>query len=144
MKKPKVVTLANLADCSEQEIFDHVCYGLKAQEFQRSGNFSDSEDYNEADELGCMYRHKDRKCAAGLCISAEEYKRLLDDGEIVEGTAWDTLVENGAVPEEHKALMLDLQDAHDGGETAEQMIDALEDVGTRRGLDLSLLHQLAT
>lgn len=116
-KVPKVVTLANLAECTDQEVFDHVSYRMAQQHWQQSMAS------NGAGDQVCTYRGtKSRCCAAGCCITDAEYRAMTDpedaySGFHVEGSGWSDLVYAERVPAAHEALISRLQNAHDRGDT---------------------------
>lgn len=130
--EPKVVTLANLSECTAQEVFNHAAYRLKRQKFQRSMN-----------EGSCLYRDfgNGYACAGGHCMTDEEYEKLnlLHKSLGVEERNWHDLVCDGSVPGTHEDLISQLQRAHDGGDTAVHMKDALRQVAVANALDASIL-----
>ena len=98
----KIITLANLHEATEQEIFNQVARHLLTQN-RRS-----------VDEKGfCKYRSGNLKCAAGCLISDEEYSPLMDSEES-EGTGWLDLASKGLVPTQHNLFIRSLQLVHDG------------------------------
>lgn len=109
----KTITLATLAEATEQEVFDQVVNHLRKQgkqSFSKQG--------------GCAYRGKEGlKCAAGCLISDKEYE------EKWEETDWKTLVKFH-FPKEwtyHSNLIQDLQDVHDTGIVVDNIQDVWEE-----------------
>lgn len=96
----KVITLANLAESTAQEVYDFVKEKLLAQ-----GKKSLS-----ADGVSCAYRSLECQCAAGF-ILGDDWK------EEFEGHIWSTLVEDEDVPSRHADLISALQRLHDHYDT---------------------------
>ncbi len=141
---PKVVTLANFAACTDQEVYNHVCYRMARQGFAQS----------MSDDFGCAYRGPgDMECAAGCCMTNGEYRKLCDmarfetpgwpGGSGLEGSSWVDLQAYGLVPSDHYELMLGLQGAHDKSPTAGEMKAALRELANRRGLSTTYLDGLS-
>lgn len=137
---PKVVTLATFSACTDQEIFDHVCYRMARQGFGQSMNTHGQ----------CAYRGSaGMECAAGSCMSDAEYRELRGlaryetpgSGDL-EGSSWVDLQQYGLVPPDHYELMLGLQQAHDRSPTPGEMKAALRELGNRRGLSTTYLEGL--
>lgn len=98
----KPITLATLPDATEQEVFDWVVGNLLKQG-AKSLN----------DEGDCRYRGDDGlKCAAGWCISDEEYSRI---GVGIEGSVWGNSHAPGfaGIAGEHRGFLVRLQNVHD-------------------------------
>jgi hypothetical protein len=94
-----MITLKNLNEASEQEVFDQVAVHLLKQ-----GKVSQNSE-------GCAYRSSSGlKCAAGCLIADDEYK------EWFEQRGWRDLVKDEFVPEAHGMLIQDLQGVHDNAE----------------------------
>lgn len=92
-----MITIATLAQATEQEVFDHIVGHMLNQD--RKCKFHDV----------CSYRNSEGlSCAAGCLFTEEEYKSIKP-----ESCAWDTLVSQGKVPKEHGVLILNLQKLHD-------------------------------
>lgn len=91
-----MITLKTLPQATAQEVFDQVKAHLLQQNEQSIDEF-----------LGCMYRYKNLKCAAGSLISDEEYDSNL------ENQSWQFLYSLGKVPKEHNMLIAGLQIIHD-------------------------------
>ncbi|HEU0198536.1 MAG TPA: hypothetical protein VFQ88_15160 [Nevskiaceae bacterium] len=135
---PAEVTLANLAERSDQEVFDHVCFRMAKQGWKQA----------ELSRGVCAYRDTNgRQCAAGTLMTDAEYARLSRDvaaaGSGIEFSGWDTLVESRAVPSAHARLVQCLQYAHDGGVQPDIMRARLRSIGNVFDLSTSLLDQLA-
>lgn len=129
MREPKVITLANLASSTEQEVFDHVVYRLYRQDWKQS--VSD-------DGVTCRYRGAHgRACAAGHCMTDEEY-----NSERMEGTVWKMLWLDGVVPRMHGGLISALQRAHDESSKEYHMPNHLRTVAGQFGLSAELLDSL--
>ena len=104
------ITLANLADASEEAIFNQIAEHLLTQNARCT------------DEQGrCAYRGGDENtlaCAAGCLISNEEYLRLAEmrrsiDSSNLLRTSWLGLVAEKAVPENGQYVIRELQTLHD-------------------------------
>lgn len=126
---PKVVTLANMAECSDQEVFDHISYRMAKQGFERC--------VDQAEK--CVYYDSasGRTCAAGACVGSDEYTSSL------EGASWGSLLQEGLVPSKHYVLMRYAQIAHDCGKTPEKMFNALIRLARRFNLDDANLRAYA-
>ena len=90
------VTLENLAQATEQQIFDQVATHLLTQKKQSATVTG-----------GCKYRHNGLMCAAGCLIADDEYR------ESLENSSWLKLSNAGQVPEAHKGFIHSLQRIHD-------------------------------
>lgn len=93
------ITLKNLHEATEQEVFDQVATHLLEQD--------------EQSFVGtiCAYRGDDGlKCAAGCLIADDEYSREWDE----YGINWSELVNKGLVSPAHDTLVAKLQAVHDG------------------------------
>lgn len=110
------ITLATLAQATEQQIFDQVVTHLAKQ---RKGA--------HLEEKGCAYRGEGGSmCAAGCLIADSEYEPAMDN--IGGPTAWDSLVHQGFAPPQHGQFILELQRIHDRHFGSEEMDnDALSD-----------------
>lgn len=89
------ITLANLHEKTEQEVFDYVAKHLLTQKKRSKGKTT------------CRYKMGDLKCAAGCLMAEDEYK------ETMEGAGWVELVTHEDVPGAHKELIHELQAVHD-------------------------------
>lgn len=126
-----MITLATLAQATEQEVFDQVAKHMLTQ--NRKSIL--------ADNGPCAYRGANGlKCAAGALMTDEEYKYWFDaddSGKLTDkGGGWDSLVECGAVPDVHASLILALQDVHDRG-TVEQWPERLKKVAETYSLQFN-------
>ena len=92
-----MITLKTLPQATAQQVFDQVANHLLNQ-----GKKS-------MIESTCRLRgEKNLMCAAGCLISDEEYNSSWED------KAWLVLAIDGAVPKNHKHLIQELQQIHDG------------------------------
>lgn len=104
----KVITLANLAESTSQEVFEHVCRHLLTQ-LKRSRDIDGKCKYHLVIKEG----NKDivLKCAAGCLISDKEYQRFKQNPEFLD---WSDLIEFRIVKEKkHQGLIRELQRIHD-------------------------------
>ena len=101
-----MITLATLAQATEQQVFDQVVKHLLAQGVRsKKGDFT---------ENVCMYRGPaGLKCAAGCLIGDDEYTEAMDNNHA--GTSWDGLMSRGEVPKEHGTMIQNMQTIHDNG-----------------------------
>jgi hypothetical protein len=91
------VTVHNLAEATEQEVFDTIARHLLNQ-----GEPSASEDGET-----CLYLGPDGKqCAAGCLLTEPVGSKLNDE-------PWGRLIEAGVAPPHHRALIERLQTIHD-------------------------------
>lgn len=91
------ITLANLNNASEQEIFNQVAKHLLTQNKK-----------SIKEDGVCLYKSPEGlKCAAGCLISNEEYRPEF------ETNSWYWLIRDSKFPKEHQALIRDLQFIHD-------------------------------
>lgn len=94
----KRVTLKNLADCSEMEVFEYVSNHLLSQ---REKSLMPEKDL-------CAYKSPEGlKCAIGCLMTSREYKKSF------ENQYWENLVAAELVPSAHCRLLSDLQKCHD-------------------------------
>lgn len=95
--KTTMITLKTLPYATEQQVFDQVARHLLEQK-QVSTYAPDK----------CAYRGEaGLKCAAGCLIAEDEYNPAW------ENRGWKWLVEEKAVPAEHRELISELQTIHD-------------------------------
>lgn len=95
-----IITINNLEEFTEQQVFDFVTKKVIEQGEPSINVKKDS----------CRYRHGKLKCAAGHLIPDDCYKSLWD----VKNPSWEKLVSDGEVSDAHWLLIRDLQAAHDG------------------------------
>lgn len=119
------VTLANLEQASEQDIFTQVATHLLTQNEKSFDPRTDT----------CRYRTGKLACAAGCLISDEEYKSDMDYRDGVLGTSWDSLVNRELAPSKHQDLISALQHIHDGFE-ASSWLKELEDFAQENNLEM--------
>lgn len=114
------ITLATLAQATEQQIFDQVVTHLAKQ--RKSAYL---------EEKGCAYRGPGgTMCAAGCLIADSEYDPAMDERSVP--TAWDSLVKKGFAPPHHEQFILELQRLHDRHFLAKEMDnDELRDALTK-------------
>jgi hypothetical protein len=115
-----------LAIMGDQEIFNQVYLGLKAQGFKCSQSSSG---------YGCVYRGTDgRKCAVGHLIPDELFNENLNTESVrlVEVQRMLPFPVTG----DNFLLLIDLQNAHDGGLDPEYMDICLRDVADGYGLEV--------
>lgn len=122
------ITLANLAEATEQQIFDQVAVHLLKQGV-RSVDTS----------ARCLYRGPGSlMCAAGCLIADEEYKPEFD-----ELGSWGILIEHGHVPAKHECFIGMLQRLHDNKRLTESYHELLVQFAKDHRLDSSVLNQEA-
>lgn len=100
-----MITLAILPQATAQEVFDWVVSNLIKQGVK--SKLEGSAFCNYRAEVG----GKVVKCAAGWCMSNEEYASLQSPPE---GRTWQELVRSGLAPKRHAELIGELQWVHDG------------------------------
>lgn len=119
-----IITLANLAKATEQQIFDQVVLQMIKQ-----GRRSVL-----ANGL-CKYRGNDgAMCAAGCLIADDEYKVAFDQG----AGNWDSLVEKKIVPSHHSMLIRKLQICHDFADDIEGVLHRMRRLGECQKLNLDV------
>lgn len=122
------ITLANLAEATEQQIFDQVAAHLLKQGV-RSVDTS----------AQCLYRGPNGlMCAAGCLIADEEYKPRFD-----ELGSWGMLIENGHVTAKHEYFIMQLQRLHDNKRPSQSYHELLVQFTKDHRLDGSVLNQEA-
>ncbi|MCI0564080.1 MAG: hypothetical protein MN733_36860 [Nitrososphaera sp.] len=100
------ITLANLSEATEEQIF-HQVYRHALAQWARATTGDDQ----------CRYRTETGlKCAIGCLIDDSEYKPEF------EGKNWHALVENCAVPATHESFISWLQNIHDRAKLNEEWI----------------------
>lgn len=100
------ITLKNLEQATEQQIFDQVAVHLLTQN-EVSQQTSTGHGFSY-----CNYRNpKGLKCAAGCLIADDEYLAEMDNGK---DTSWlDLATKRNLVPTAHAEFIRDLQIIHD-------------------------------
>lgn len=93
-----MITLKTLPQATSQQVFDQVVNHLLTQNARSTS------------EKFCLYRDKihSLKCAAGCLIGDDEY-----NADLMEQSAWYSLVLKKVVPNAHLALISELQQVHD-------------------------------
>lgn len=90
------VTLATLAQATEQQVFDQVVTHMLTQKTRSS-----------IDGV-CAYRgFNNKRCAGGCLMDEDEYAPRF------EGCTWDVLIQEHGVPTDHQLLIKALQNIHD-------------------------------
>lgn len=111
---------------TNQEIFDRVVEMLKARNWARAGVLIDNDgDIELKPFFSCRYRSPVGPCAVGLFITDEEYTpgfEGLSAKEIIRGGHCKAL--EGA----DVTFLGDLQEAHDGSRTPQEMKSSLIDL----------------
>ena len=109
----KRVTLKNLADCSEMEVFEYVRNHLLSQR---------EKSLMSPQKQLCAYKSTEGlKCAIGCLMTSREYKKSF------EGLPWEDLVAAELVPIAHNRLLCDLQKCHDD-ESVKDWESALDNI----------------
>lgn len=122
------ITLANLAEATEQQIFDQVAAHLLKQGVR-----------SVDDQTRCLYRGPNGlMCAAGCLIADEEYKPEFD----IRGS-WTRMVESKAVTNKHEYFIGMLQSMHDNKRDTESFSELLVAFAKNHNLDGSVLNQEA-
>lgn len=138
----KTITLANLAEATEQEVFDQV-----ARHLLKQNNTSTRADDGET----CAYRGiGNTKCATGCLIADDEYIPEMDNAILLhlkypdidiesDGTSWQALVKVGLVPSKHEDLIFKMQLIHDGI-MIEDWKDELKELAEKFNLNTNALQ----
>ena len=113
------ITLSNLSEATEQQIFDqvknHMLTQMKKSMLGSNGDI-------------CAYRGFDGlQCAAGCLMSDEEASKM------PEQKSWYALLIKEFVPKDHFELISELQDIHDV-ENPDEWAESLEYLASYRGL----------
>lgn len=99
-----MITLATLKDATAQQVFDQVATHLLKQ----------NEQSRSASGFACFYRNANGlMCAAGCLIADDEYRPEMDKGTSRGGGSWNSMVNQGTVPPDHRDLIARLQSLHD-------------------------------
>lgn len=119
-----IITLANLAKATEQQIFDQVVSHMLKQGRQ------------SALENGlCKYRGPEGlMCAAGCLMSDDEYNPNFDKG----AGNWHSLVNKKIVPSHHSMLIRKLQICHDFADDIEGVLHRMRRLGKCEKLNLDV------
>lgn len=129
------ITLANLKEATEQQVFDQVAKHLLTQ--------------NKKSVVGtnCAYRGDDGlMCAAGCLLSDAEYAELKESNQIDVGSgkSWGFLADGAeVVPDQHSSLIQDLQIIHDNQHGPENWKLKLDQLAFEKDLDNSVLLAFA-
>lgn len=115
------ITLATLAQATEQQIFDQVARHLLKQG-QRA----------VVEGGTCKYRYNGLMCAAGCLISDDEYSENMD----ISGS-WGSLVEAGWVTTNHADFVYALQKMHDADPGRYGHYDKLGPIDDRKGVNFA-------
>lgn len=121
-----MITLKNLSEATEQQVFDQVAKHLLTQNARSLRP--------QPGKVGaCAYRGVDeRKCAAGCLISDQEYSPSM------EGASWWTLTIKHIVPSAHATLIKELQAIHDSCDVCSWSA-ALRDLARERRLNTAVI-----
>lgn len=126
----KTITLATLAEATEQEVFDFVASHLLTQNETSIVNFQ------------CKYRGDNGlKCAAGVLIADEEYLPSFDESPVECG--WYSLVLKELVPNAHSEFIRELQWVHDTDKPYRWFYE-LERVAKAHDLDFTYIKEKFT
>lgn len=116
-----IITLSNLRDKTEQEVFTYIVKHLLSQNEK-----SEDKIYHK-----CLYHNNDGlKCAIGCLITDEEYNTEF------ESKSWGTLVNKYSFTREHSGLLKDLQVIHDAYEPTSWRRE-LRKLGIKRKLKIT-------
>ena len=98
----KIITLANLGDATEQEVFDQGTRHLLTQNMKSVSLDS------------CLYKCGELKCGAGCFIADDEYNKNFDNSSIDGGSSWKNLIKIGLIKStKHDQLITRIQTIHD-------------------------------
>lgn len=122
-----IITLANLAEATEQQVFDQV-----VSQMIKQGRKSIHENGL------CKYRGPEGlMCAAGCLMSDDEYNPNFDKG----AGNWDHLIGKGLVPHHHGALIRTLQVCHDFSDDIEGVLHRMRRLGEGKRFNLEVFQQ---
>jgi hypothetical protein len=125
----KRITLANLADATPQEVFDHVVTHLMTQRKKSLRRL-----YESLPAEACVYRGEDNTmCAAGCLMTDEEYTPK------IEGLAWRGVARNFEIKNTHTSLIMALQAVHDNSKV-ENWFQGLARVADGHSLSTNCLN----
>jgi hypothetical protein len=101
-----IITLANLSESTEQEVFDHVVAHARRQG-KKSGYIGE-----ESGDFLCMYRDgTGSSCFAGCLMTDQEY---IDYGvEKCESDSWYTVTNEKVISSQNSDLIGKMQRIHD-------------------------------
>jgi hypothetical protein len=126
MKRPRRITVDNLADATEQEVANHIGFHLLSQN-KRAKSAAGK----------CCYRTPSGlRCAAGCLFTKKQYEEL----DIREGSAWPTLIDHLGITNAHYYLIRDMQNLHDFWAPTDWKHSLLY-IFKERGLDTAVLNQ---
>ena len=112
------ITLATLADATEQEVFTQVKEHLLKQ----------NRCSYEHGTSSCVYKNNEGlKCAAGCLIADDEYSLSMENRD------WRALIRDRVVPKKHHELIKTLQNIHDAVD-AQHWSTALAGIAAQYGL----------
>lgn len=117
------ITLKNLHEATEQEVFDQVASHMLTQN-----------ERCESSDGQCLYRNgKGLSCAAGSLIADDEYS------EDMEGIPWTSLACHGDFTEDHSDLISSLQLLHDSSPPT-QWVRLLYEIAHEYNLEPSVVR----
>jgi hypothetical protein len=119
------ITLANLHEATEQQVFDQVARHLLTQNKKSLDVCTHSCVYSDGSGL---------MCAAGCLMSDEEYSPDM------EGFGWLSLVNEGKVSENHDHMIRTLQSIHDSHEPVD-WVSRLGAFADLRGLNSDVIKE---
>ena len=123
------ITLENLQDATEQQVFDQVATHLLTQ------NEKSEEGGDDFGQGRCVYLSSGGlMCAAGCLIGDDHTARAFDTNP--RGSSWRALLDSGLVPKSHSDLIAALQEVHDSASPCNWRA-ALESVATKFGLEFN-------
>ena len=134
------ITTETLPNATAQQVFDEAVTYFINNPFRCSTT-------NGSGDVVCLYRdEKGNTCVGGNYITEEKYS------DEMENLCWNSLVENGYVPEDHNYLISSLQEIHDNDkyknqeERLEKIANGLERLSTVNGFGFnrSLFMENAT
>ncbi len=115
------ISLKTLSKATPQQVFDQVATHLLKQGKKSLGT------------VGCRYHTSSGlMCAAGCLIDNDEYSAE------IENKSWHSLSLTGLVPNDHRDLIIQLQDVHDGKDVY-QWPAALSEVAAKFGLSRKVI-----
>src|SRR6185369_17355290 len=116
---------------TNQEMFDKMCQGLRAQGWQQSRN----------DFAKCSYRGKDGlKCAAGHLMPDDVYQTAFDLGNATVSMLPERVRTAMGVDSGNLLFVSSAQSAHDGGYLPEEMVQRFKILAKQYSLDDTEAH----